>query len=178
MHSLRLGVTGAAILLFCFTPRFARSQEPDPATPPPPATQSQNPQGSEPAPSKPPASASPQNSQSSSSSRDSSSKGKKYSHANDFLIRGTVFQPNALAFPAVQLRIRRATEKKFRWETYTNSRGEFAVRVPQGLQYELLVHVKGFADQMRTVDATSGISEDNVAFRMEPAAGSKTGGKQ
>jgi Carboxypeptidase regulatory-like domain len=178
MHRLRLGVAVVALLLFCFGPQFAGSQEPAPATPTSPATQSQDSQTPQPAPSKPASTASQQNSQSSSSSKDSSSKGKKYSHANDFLIRGTVFQPNALAFPAVQLRIRRATDKKFRWETYTNSRGEFAVRVPQGLQYELLVHAKGFTDQMRTIDATSGISEDNVAFRMEPIAGSKTGGKQ
>ena len=40
---------------------------------------------------------------------------KKYSHANDFLIRGTVFTDKALSFPGVQLRIRRAGEKKFRW---------------------------------------------------------------
>src|SRR6266705_1861939 len=40
---------------------------------------------------------------------------KKYSHVNDFLIRGTVFTDKALSFPGVQLRIRRAGEKKFRW---------------------------------------------------------------
>jgi len=102
----------------------------------------------------------------------SSSKGK-HSHAHDFLIRGTVFQPNSLAFPAVKLRIRRANEKKFRWEAYTNSRGEFAVRVPQELQYELVVHQKGFADEVRGVNATSGISEDNVVIKMQAAAGGK-----
>src|SRR5260370_21469366 len=62
---------------------------------------------------------------------------KKYSHTNDFLIRGTVFTDKALSFPGVQLRIRRAGEKKFRWECYTNSRGEFAVRLPQGSDYEM-----------------------------------------
>jgi hypothetical protein len=103
----------------------------------------------------------------------SSSKGKRPSHAHDFLIRGTVFQPNGKAFPGLKLRIRRESEKKFRWETFTNSRGEFAVRVPQGLQYELVVNAKGFAEQARQVDARSGITEDNVAFRLEPAAGGK-----
>jgi hypothetical protein len=153
MHSLRLGVAGAAVLLLCSTSLSARGQQSAPAAPAPAATQSQAPAPNAPA--------------------SSSSKGRKYSHANDFLIRGTVFTPSALAFPAVQLRIRRATEKKFRWQTYTNSRGEFAVRVPQGLQYELVIHAKGFADQTRTVDATSGISEDNVVLRMEPLAGGK-----
>src|SRR2546423_12823667 len=84
---------------------------------------------------------------------------KKYSHANDFLIRGTVFTDKALSFPGVQLRIRRAGEKKFRWESYTNSRGEFAVRVPPGSNYEMVIHAKGFAEQIRTVDPKAGENE-------------------
>jgi hypothetical protein len=103
------------------------------------------------------------------SSSSANSGKQKYSHANDFLIRGTVFTDKALAFPGVQLRIRRADEKKFRWEDSTNSRGEFAIRVPQGIQYEMLVHVKSFADQTRTIDARTGSGENNVVFRMEPA---------
>jgi hypothetical protein len=101
----------------------------------------------------------------------SSSKGgkQKYSHANDFLIRGTVFTEKALSFPAVQLRIRRSGEKKFRWEDQTNSRGEFAIRVPQGTQYEMVVHAKGFADQTMTIDARTGSGDNNLVFRMEPA---------
>ena len=99
----------------------------------------------------------------------SSKSGKqKYSHANDFLIRGTVFTEKSLSFPGVQLRIRRSGEKKFRWEDQTNSRGEFAIRVPQGTQYEMVVHAKGFADQARTIDARNGSGENNVVFRMEP----------
>jgi hypothetical protein len=94
---------------------------------------------------------------------------QKYSHANDFLIRGTVFTDKALSFPGVQLRIRRAGERKFRWEDRTNSRGEFAIRVPQGTQYEMVVHVESFADQTRTIDARTGSGENNVVFRMEPA---------
>ena len=91
----------------------------------------------------------------------------KYSHANDFLIRGTVFTEKALSFPGVQLRIRRLGERKFRWEDRTNARGEFAIRVPQGTQYEMVVHAKGFADQARTIDARNGSGENNVVFRME-----------
>ncbi len=95
----------------------------------------------------------------------------KYSHANDFLIRGTVFNEKALSFPDVELRFRKEGQKKYRWETYTNSRGEFAVRVPQGSSYEILVHVKGFADQTRTVDAKGGGNEETVVFRMQPVTG-------
>ena len=110
----------------------------------------------------------PQSSPSSASS--SSAKGKsQYSHANDFLIRGTVFTDKAIAFAGVELRIRRAGEKKYRWQDNTNSRGEFAIRVPQGTEYEMVVHTKGFADQERTIDARTGSAENNVVFRMEPA---------
>jgi hypothetical protein len=97
----------------------------------------------------------------------------KYSHANDFLIRGTVFTDKALSFPGVQLRIRRAGDKKFRWESYTNSRGEFAVRVPQGSDYEIVVHAKGFAEQTRTIDTKSGGNEESMVFQMQPTAGGK-----
>ncbi len=108
--------------------------------------------------------------QSSPSSASSSSKSGKsqYSHANDFLIRGTVFTDKAVAFPGVELRIRRAGEKKYRWQDNTNSRGEFAIRVPQGVEYEMVVHTKGFADQARSIDARTGSAENNVVFRMEP----------
>jgi Carboxypeptidase regulatory-like domain len=98
---------------------------------------------------------------------------KKYSHANDFLIRGTVFTDKGFSFPGARLRIRRSTEKKFRWETYTNSRGDFAIRVPQGSDYEIVVRSKHFNEQTRSVDAKSSEREENIVFRMEPAAGNK-----
>jgi hypothetical protein len=104
----------------------------------------------------------------------SSKSGKtKYSHKNDFLIRGTVFNDKALSAPGAQLRIRRAGEKKFRWESYTNSRGEFAVRVPQGSDYEMVVRMKGFAEQTRTVEAKSEANQESMVFRLQPAAGEK-----
>jgi Carboxypeptidase regulatory-like domain len=98
---------------------------------------------------------------------------KKYSHANDFLIRGTVFTDKAFSFPGAQIRIRKAGDKKFRWESYTNSRGEFAVRVPQGSEYEMVVSAKGFAEQTRAIDAKSGGDETSMVFRMQLAAGGK-----
>src|SRR5713101_7721026 len=95
-------------------------------------------------------------------------KNQKYSHANDFLILGTVFDSRGLSLPGVKLRVRRGAEKKFRWESYTNSRGEFAVRVPPGTAYEIVVHAKGFADQTRQLDAKTGGDELRIVFRMEP----------
>jgi hypothetical protein len=104
-------------------------------------------------------------------SQGSSSKSKpRYSHANDFLVRGTVFNEKALSLAGAQLRIRRSGDKKFRWEGRTNSRGEFAMRVPQGSDYELVVHVKGYADMTRGVNAKEG-SDGNYVFRLEPLGG-------
>jgi hypothetical protein len=98
---------------------------------------------------------------------------KKSSHANDFLLRGTVFNDKGLSFPGAQLRIRRAGEKKFRWESYTNSRGEFAVRVPQGADYEIVVKSRNFAEQTRPLDTKTGAREESMVFRMQPAEGKK-----
>jgi carboxypeptidase family protein len=98
---------------------------------------------------------------------------KKSSHANDFLIRGTVFNEKGFSFPGAQLRIRRASEKKFRWESYTNSRGEFAVRVPQGADYEIVVRSKNLAEQTRTLNTKTGAREQSMVFRMEPAGEKK-----
>lgn len=97
----------------------------------------------------------------------------KYSHANDFLIIGTVFTDKGYAFPGVELRVRRSDERKYRWDSYTNSRGEFAIRVPQGTDYEMVVHIKGFADQTKSLDAKNGLAEARIVFRMEPGKDSK-----
>ncbi len=48
------------------------------------------------------------------------------------LIFGTVFDPDGHTLYAVKVKIRRASEKKTRWEIYSNHTGEFAQRVPPG----------------------------------------------
>lgn len=106
-----------------------------------------------------------------SSSKTSNPGKNKYSHADDFLIQGTVFNEKALSFPGVELRLRKEGQKKYKWQTYTNSRGEFAVRVPQGSNYEVLVHIKGFADQTRRIEAKGGGNEETVVFRLQPNSG-------
>jgi hypothetical protein len=135
---------------FLLTARIGQTQEPAPQSPP--ATQ---PQPSTPAP------ATPSNSK------------HQHTHADDFLIRGTVFTDKALAFPGVQLRIRRVGDRKFRWQDVTNSRGNFAIRVPQGYSYEVLTHTKGCLDQSKTIDAKKGLIEQSLVFEMQPAGGKK-----
>ena len=139
-------LAGMTSVLICCNPSIGRTQEP---TPPPPQAPQPTPESS----SKQPK--------------------LKYSHANDFLIIGTVFDAKGFAFPGVELKIRRRNEKKYRWDSYTNSRGEFAVRVPQGSDYEMLVRAKGFADQTRALDAKTGINEARIVFRMEAGGENK-----
>jgi hypothetical protein len=98
---------------------------------------------------------------------------KKGPHASDTLIRGTVFSDKAMALPRAQLRLRRAGEKKFRWEKFSNSRGEFGVYVPQGSSYEIVVRLKGFAELNQTVEAKAGAEEERIVLHMAPAAGGK-----
>ena len=94
--------------------------------------------------------------------------GSKERAIPSFLILGTVFNESALSFARVQVRIRRKDEKKFRWETYTNSRGEFAVRVFPGYEYEVVTHVKKYQDQSHDVDAKVDVQQ-RLSIKLQPA---------
>ena len=98
---------------------------------------------------------------------------ERRSHQNDFLIFGTVFTEKGLSFPGAAIRVRRAGEKKVLGEATSDRQGEFAVRVPQGTEYEITVSANGFQDEIRKLDAKVGDRED-VVFRMKPATGGKT----
>ncbi len=108
-------------------------------------------------------------------SESSSTSKAKHSHANDLLIRGTVFNEHGLSLQGVRLRIQRADAKKPHWETATNFRGEFAVRVPQGADYQIAAEIKGFAKQFQAVNGKDGAQEEKVIFHMEPVNGGKGG---
>jgi len=98
----------------------------------------------------------------------------KNTHANDFLVRGTVFTPEGLALPGAELRIRRVSEKKFRWDTASNSRGEFAVRVKMGADYEVVARAKGYQDQSLAVNASTGERFKDLVFHMQRQTGKKS----
>ncbi len=55
------------------------------------------------------------------------------------LIFGTVWGPGDHPVYGVHVRLRRAAEKKFRWEAFSDHRGEFAIRVPAGKNDYVLV---------------------------------------
>lgn len=100
--------------------------------------------------------------------------GKNSSHADDFLVRGTVFTEQGYALPGAELRIRRTSEKKFRWDTASNSRGEFAVRVKMGSDYEVVVRAKGYQEQSLGVNAATGERVKELVFKMQRQTGKKS----
>ena len=83
-----------------------------------------------------------------------------------------MFTEKGFALLGAEIRVRRAGESKSRWEARSDRRGEFAVRVPRGAEYEMSVSAKGYQQQMRRIDARTGNHEDLV-FRLQPASGGK-----
>jgi hypothetical protein len=106
---------------------------------------------------------------------ESSSTNKRKSKIPPFLILGTVFNEHALAFPGVEVKIRRKDEKKFRYDTYTNSRGEFAIRVPDGIEYEVVVRQKNYKEQSQIVAANMADVQKRLTFKLESSEPAKAG---
>lgn len=107
--------------------------------------------------------------------QESSSTSKHKSKIPPFLILGTVFNEHALAFPGVEVRIRRKGDKKFRYDTYTNSRGEFAIRVPDGIEYEVVVREKNYKQQSQVVVANAADIQKRLTFKLESTKPAKAG---
>ena len=63
------------------------------------------------------------------------------------LIFGTLWSPTNHPVYGVRMKLRLADQKKFRWEAFSDHRGEFAFRVPAGKADYILVpdvkHAKG-----------------------------------
>jgi hypothetical protein len=97
---------------------------------------------------------------------------QSHSHADDFLIFVTLFDGQGFALPGAKVRVRRADEKKFRWEAISDRRGELGIRVKQGAEYEVTIEARGFQPQTRHIDAREGKQEELTA-RMEPVAEGK-----
>jgi hypothetical protein len=61
------------------------------------------------------------------------------------LIVGTVWGPDDHPVPGMKVKIRRAGEKKARWQAYSNLHGEFQQRLPVGKQdYVIWADTKGY----------------------------------
>jgi hypothetical protein len=64
------------------------------------------------------------------------------------LIFGTLWGPGERPIYGVRLKLRRASEKKFRWEGFSDHRGEFAIRVPAAkADYVLVPDLKSAKDK-------------------------------
>ncbi len=126
-----------------------------PASPPPPAPE--------------PSAQAPANSPSKESSN------KQHKSLPAFLILGTVFNEGGYAFPGVEVKVRPKGEKKFRYDLYTNSRGEFAVRVPDGIEYEVVVRQKKYKEQSQEIAARMEEVQKRLTFKLELITAAKAG---
>lgn len=89
------------------------------------------------------------------------------------LIFGNVFDPAGRAFVGATVEIRREKERKPRWKTRSDARGEFAVRLPAGAaRYVLTLRAKGYAEEVRTITVVNEERLDLV-FNLQPASGGK-----
>lgn len=91
------------------------------------------------------------------------------SHVHDFLIFTTVLTDRGFALYGARTRLRRAEEKKFRWEAMSDHSGELALRVPPGAEYEMAVEARGFKTETRKIDARNDLRAE-LTIRMEPLA--------
>ena len=95
------------------------------------------------------------------------------SHAHDFVIFATLFTDRGFALTGARARVRRETEKKFRWEAMSDHQGELAFRVPRGADYEMTIEARGFKTLTRKIDARQENRTD-LTIRMEPATQPQT----
>lgn len=83
------------------------------------------------------------------------------------ILFGTVFGPDARGVAGVKVKIRRADEKKAKWELYSDRRGEFAQRVPAGkADYVVWADLKGPKDQPRQEVTVHVENDERVAFNL------------
>ena len=97
---------------------------------------------------------------------------KKTQQESQCLLFGTVFTDQGFTVPGAEIKVRRASEKKSRWEANSDRRGEFAVRVPKGEDYEISVEAKGYTPMVRTADAKR-TNRVDLVFRLQPATKGK-----
>lgn len=96
------------------------------------------------------------------------------------LIFGTVYGPDLRPAPGVTIKIRRADQKKPKWELVSDRRGEFAQRFPAGAaDYILTTHVDkkhGIENKEVKVHIDNDERQD-VAVHLTPVEPQKPGSK-
>jgi hypothetical protein len=94
-------------------------------------------------------------------------------HTPDFLVYATVYNDQGFTVPNAKARMSVAGENKWRWETASDSQGEFALHVPAGAQYVLRVDAKGYQSQTQDVDTTQTDRAD-LGLHLVPLGGGKS----
>lgn len=87
----------------------------------------------------------------------------------DCILYGNVFTADGHLFQGADVHVRRATDKRPKWEATSDRRGEFAIRVPPGSDYVIEVKAKGFVTQQQTVTAQTG--RQDLVFHMAAQPG-------
>lgn len=82
------------------------------------------------------------------------------------LLMGSVFTADGLSLPGIKVSVKRKDDKKPRWRAVSDSRGEFALRLPAGTEtYEVTAGGKTFESQTKTVELR-GSERVDVFFRL------------
>jgi hypothetical protein len=100
-------------------------------------------------------------------------KSKAEQYAESFLLYGNVYTDQGLALPGAEVKVRREDQKKPKWESNSDDRGEFAIRVAPGPKYEITIKAKGYEPLTRMVDTWQQGNRVDLAFKMQRAAGGK-----
>ena len=100
-------------------------------------------------------------------------KSRAEQYAESFLLYGNVYTEQGLALPGAEVKVRREDQKKPKWESYSDERGEFAIRVPPGPKYEITIKAKGFEPLVQMLDTWQKGNRLDSSFKMQRAAGAK-----
>lgn len=84
------------------------------------------------------------------------------------LLFGSVFTAEGLALPGVAVIVKRKDDRKPKWRAVSDSRGEFAVRLPaEAATYEVTTQSKAHENQTKTVEISGRVNETaTVIFRL------------
>jgi hypothetical protein len=85
---------------------------------------------------------------------------------DDCIFYATVFTNEGWLLVGAEIHVHPTGKKKPDYEAWSDRRGEFAVRVPHGGDYDIQVKADKFIAQVRTAHAETG--QQNMVFHMEP----------
>jgi len=97
--------------------------------------------------------------------------GQRKPSPNDCIFYATVFTNQGNLLEGAEVHVRPKGKKNPVYEAWSDRRGEFAVHVLPGMDYDIEVRADGFVPQVRTVNAQTG--RQDLVFHMELKPGKK-----